>query len=68
LDPGLQAFRRVPSGDPLAAEAKFGAGRALSHLDHRDEAKAEFREAIRIDPGHTAAAAELARLESGERQ
>ncbi len=66
--PALQAFRRVPSSDPLAAESKFGAGWALSRLDQREEAKAELREALRIDPGHTAVAAELAKLEADKRQ
>ena len=31
-------------------------------------ARCELLGALRIDPGHTAAAAELARLEAGERQ
>lgn len=66
-DEALEAFRRVPTHDPLAAEAKFGAGRALIELSRIEEAKTELREALRLDPGHTAAAAELARLE-GSRQ
>lgn len=67
-DEALEAFRRVPSHDPLAAEAKFGAGRALIELSRTEEAESALREALRLDPGHSGAAAELARLEASRPQ
>lgn len=65
---GVSALRaylesRPREGDPSFASAHYWLGRVHARAARRAEAAAEYREALRLDPGHRAARRELDALD-----
>jgi tetratricopeptide (TPR) repeat protein len=55
-DKALESARRALARDPALAAARLLAGQALAGLGRCDEARRELDEALRLDPGNSAAA------------
>ena len=58
----LNAARAAAVAFPKALQPRLGAGRALFHLGRLEEAAAELRHAVQIDPGSRAAHLTLSRV------
>lgn len=62
LDGAIDAYRRAVAGFPRSAETHFALGKALLEAGSLHDALPSLTFAIRLDPGHTGALYERARL------